>query len=373
MSYKRREHWSIGEVLNLLQDEFPEVTISKIRFLEGQGLIDPERTPSGYRRFYPEDFDRLRWVLIQQRDHYLPLKVIRERLDSGEVVFEEGGRFPDTGPEQRTLGFEDRGDEAPQGKVEVGPPEAPAQVEVAAAAATGVVAPNPIVAPAAEPVVAGAALASPEAVAAASATRKADPAAANPGAKTPEPKNPVPANPVPENPGPKKIAASPKAPETDNADAATSAPARPAKKSKKAAAKKDTRSMSAPVLSLSRDELLEEAGCTSSLLNELERHGLVHGRKAGSSIVYGGDAVEIAKIGHRFASHGLDPRHLRSFRLNAEREVGLFSQIVGPQFQRRAPEARQESREALDDLTELADSLRSILMAQLLHNEFPSA
>ena len=76
--------WSIGEVLSLLQDEFPEVTISKIRFLEGQGLIDPERTASGYRRFYQHDFDRLQWILTQQRDHYLPLRVIRDRLDAGE-------------------------------------------------------------------------------------------------------------------------------------------------------------------------------------------------------------------------------------------------------------------------------------------------
>jgi len=84
MSDQRENFWSIGEVLSLLQDEFPEVTISKIRFLEGQGLIDPERTASGYRRFYQRDFDRLQWILTQQRDHYLPLKVIRDRLDAGE-------------------------------------------------------------------------------------------------------------------------------------------------------------------------------------------------------------------------------------------------------------------------------------------------
>jgi DNA-binding transcriptional MerR regulator len=76
-----RSHLSIGEVLSLLQDEFPDVTISKIRFLESQGLVDPERTPSGYRKFYEADIDRLRWVLRQQRDAFLPLKVIKGRLD----------------------------------------------------------------------------------------------------------------------------------------------------------------------------------------------------------------------------------------------------------------------------------------------------
>jgi DNA-binding transcriptional MerR regulator len=74
-------HLSIGEVLAELRDEFPDITISKIRFLESQGLIDPERTPSGYRKFYDQDLARLRWILHQQKEHFLPLKVIKERLD----------------------------------------------------------------------------------------------------------------------------------------------------------------------------------------------------------------------------------------------------------------------------------------------------
>src|SRR5919112_947998 len=75
-----RPHLSIGEVLALLHEEFPDVTISKIRFLESQGLLDPERTPSGYRKFYEDDIARLRWILAQQRDNFLPLRVIKERL-----------------------------------------------------------------------------------------------------------------------------------------------------------------------------------------------------------------------------------------------------------------------------------------------------
>ena len=80
-----RSHLSIGEVLNLLQDEFPDITISKIRFLESQGLLDPERTPSGYRKFYEGDIERLRWILRQQKENFLPLKVIKDRLASGEI------------------------------------------------------------------------------------------------------------------------------------------------------------------------------------------------------------------------------------------------------------------------------------------------
>ncbi|HEY5834498.1 MerR family transcriptional regulator [Streptomyces sp.] len=80
---------SIGAVLSRLRDEFPEVTISKIRFLEAEGLVEPQRTPSGYRKFGAKDVERLAYVLRVQRDHYLPLRVIREHLDAldrGEQV-----------------------------------------------------------------------------------------------------------------------------------------------------------------------------------------------------------------------------------------------------------------------------------------------
>lgn len=81
MTAREPEHLSIGEVLAELSDEFPDITISKIRFLESQGLVNPERTPSGYRKFYASDLTRLRWILYQQKEHFLPLKVIKERLD----------------------------------------------------------------------------------------------------------------------------------------------------------------------------------------------------------------------------------------------------------------------------------------------------
>jgi DNA-binding transcriptional MerR regulator len=78
----RSSTMSIGAVLEALRPEFPDVTISKIRFLEEQGLIDPDRTPSGYRKFGHDDLERLRFVLAVQRDHYLPLRVIRDHLEA---------------------------------------------------------------------------------------------------------------------------------------------------------------------------------------------------------------------------------------------------------------------------------------------------
>ena len=90
MALAARDYQSIGEVLINLKPEFPDVTISKIRFLEAEGLIAPERTASGYRKFYEEDVRRLRRILRLQRDEYLPLRVIRERLEEDG----EGGRPP---------------------------------------------------------------------------------------------------------------------------------------------------------------------------------------------------------------------------------------------------------------------------------------
>jgi len=88
---------TIGEVLNQLRDEFDDITISKIRFLEAEGLINPDRTESGYRKFTPADIDRLRYVLRAQRDRYLPLKVIRselDRIDAGLPVEEPAPAAP---------------------------------------------------------------------------------------------------------------------------------------------------------------------------------------------------------------------------------------------------------------------------------------
>ena len=90
----RPSAFTIGEVLGLLRVEFPDVTISKIRFLEEQGLVEPDRTPSGYRKFSHDHVERLRHVLTLQRDHFLPLRVIREQLDAGAPGVPEPGPAP---------------------------------------------------------------------------------------------------------------------------------------------------------------------------------------------------------------------------------------------------------------------------------------
>jgi DNA-binding transcriptional MerR regulator len=86
-----RAYLGIGEVLAQLQAEFPDVSVSKIRFMEKEGLIQPARSPSKYRKFSPADVERLRYILTAQRDQYLPLRVIKDQLAAGE---EEPGRSP---------------------------------------------------------------------------------------------------------------------------------------------------------------------------------------------------------------------------------------------------------------------------------------
>ncbi|GAA1751964.1 MerR family transcriptional regulator [Luedemannella helvata] len=92
---------SIGEVLSRLRPQFPDVTISKLRFLEAEGLIEPHRAPSGYRKYSVAHLDRLRFILSAQRDRYLPLRVIREQLaalDRGERVVGVSVAQPSDGP-----------------------------------------------------------------------------------------------------------------------------------------------------------------------------------------------------------------------------------------------------------------------------------
>jgi DNA-binding transcriptional MerR regulator len=79
-----RAYFGIGEVIAQLRSEFPDISVSKIRFLESEGLIQPARSPSGYRKFGPADVDRLRYILTAQRDRYLPLRVIKDQLDADQ-------------------------------------------------------------------------------------------------------------------------------------------------------------------------------------------------------------------------------------------------------------------------------------------------
>jgi DNA-binding transcriptional MerR regulator len=157
-------HLSIGEVLALLLEEFPDVTISKIRFLESQGLIEPERTPSGYRKFFDDDVELLRMILREQREKFLPLRVIKHRIDTGEI--ERPDSTPARGlvdgrPSAANVAKHPAGGSTPRPSTTVAtvdPAPAPAPPPAAAPSApAAAVAPAPVAPPAAAPPVVAAA------------------------------------------------------------------------------------------------------------------------------------------------------------------------------------------------------------------------
>jgi DNA-binding transcriptional MerR regulator len=300
------DHLSIGEVLSLLQEEFPDVTISKIRFLESQGLIDPERTPSGYRKFYEADIERLRWILIQQREHFLPLKVIKDRLAD-----------PDAG-----------------------------QGELLLSDGT----PPPVAAPAAVPV----AQDSPAHVAQVVATATADLAAASAEAVLDD------------------VAAADAQPiwmvDLAKASAATKANAAVAE------ARLPLQSDSGPSeVSLTAQELCLAAEISRDSLRALEQYGLISGRSLGDAVFYDGDALIIASKSAGFLDRGVEARHLRMYKVAAEREAGFLEQLTMPLLKQRNPQARREAVELVEELSELGHDLRSALLRSNLRRHLDQA
>jgi DNA-binding transcriptional MerR regulator len=292
---------SIGEVLQLLQDEFPDVTISKIRFLESQGLIDPERTPSGYRKFYDPDIDRLKFILREQKDSYLPLKVIKGRLDAGEG----------TGPVVRPLPSAELTDGE---GVTTGEDSAPTE-PAAGAAATG--APGSDAAPdAAEPV-------APIVDGAASGERPSGPAARGEGAGA-------------TGSGPAGSTTGGEEPDL------------------------------MPSSSLTFDELVTASGLTPAQLREVERYGLVVGRPVGRTTYYDDEGLVIARLVAGFLRYGIEPRHVRMYRTAAEREAGVFEQVILPLVKQRNPHARAQALASLSELTQLGTGMRDAMMRQAL-------
>lgn len=304
---------SIGEVLGLLLEDFPDVTISKIRFLESQGLISPERTSSGYRKFYDADVELLRVILTEQRSNYLPLRVIKDRLETGEI--------DPTGEHLRPDGDADHDDgDRPDGDESDGEP-----VEVPSAS-----------------------------VAAHPAARQA--AAANSSAATPaespsDAESSAPAPGTASNPGPAGGA-------SDAAD--------------DAGTDSEATAKLMPGVLLDRAELCSMVGMTAAELEQLEGFGIVVAREGSSPALFGDDAVEIAKPACEFLRAGVDARHLRNWRTSAEREASLYEQLVTPRFRQRNPESHAEALAQLRRLDALGGSLRSAMTKQALRRHFES-
>lgn len=314
------DHLSIGEVLDELQREFPDVTISKIRFLESQGLIDPERTPSGYRRFYPPDLERLRWILLQQRDHFLPLRVIKERLDA----FGPNGA-PRIG--------------SANGGTQSTPPEHPptAHVDARLSPATPVAAP-------ATPVASG----TPPSPAATSAPARTPPSTPRPAQVTPRPAPP---------PQPKRPAIAELGDEADvEDDEERFGPVRPA--------------VSGPSSTdLTRVELLEATGLTDSQLDALESFGIVVSADGDDGRPrFDDENLAIAELAAGWYRRGIEARHLKMYAHFAEREAMLFAQVLLPYLRQRNPDAKAKLQGELEELTRLGRRLRTAMLRRALRH-----
>ena len=234
MSVPARAYLSIGEVLAKLRPDFSDITISKIRFLESEGLIDPQRTPSGYRKFTATDLERLRYVLQAQRDQYLPLRVIKENLDAMDR-----GLVP-----------------------------APAQGGVA---------------------------------------------------------------------GPRLATVD-----------GEFAPVHFSQESH---------------LRLSREELLQSSNLEEEVLIELEAYGLIEikGRH------FDADALAVARAVAEIAAFGIEPRHLRSFKSAADREIGLVEQVITPLLRQKGSDAKARAEEVQNELASLSVRLHASLVRAGLH------
>ncbi|MGY4103536.1 transcriptional regulator FtsR [Nocardia sp. R16R-3T] len=256
---------SIGSVLDLLRPDFPDITISKIRFLESEGLIRPERTPSGYRRFSIADCERLRFVLTAQRDQYLPLKVIKEQLeaiDSGAA----------------TLGVREARARAHSGR-------------------NGASEPGHVM-PDSEPT------ATP---------------APHSGARTAAPRR---LGIVPGEISPEEL-------RFDHE------------------------------IRLTRADLLAQAEIDEKFLADLIRANLISPSTAG---FFDEDAATLAKTAKAMAEFGLEARHLRAFKLAADREAALVAQIAAPIAKSRDAGARARAEETVRELAALSLTLHTCLV-----------
>jgi DNA-binding transcriptional MerR regulator len=363
-----RTYLSIGDVLSLLRQEFPDVTISKIRFLESQGLVNPERSPSGYRKFYDRDVERLRWVLRQQREHFLPLKVIRDRLAGTDGVPSDGDE--DT-PEIAVVSANGSGDLAVDGAHVAEPAMAGARrmppPAISEPRAVASVRPLPAPAPPAP-------IPSPRPVAAAALPASDPPAPEPPAADPPAPEPAVvaaPATPAPATPAPvvgrrAEPDAAPERPARQAPPERAMTPPASGTPDAEPAAPEGT----PPGTNLTIEELCNASGLSITEVASLEGFGLMEPVTVAGTLYYDDECLTVAKLVSDFARYGIEPRHLRLYRNAVDRELGLVEQIITPLLRQRNPEARKRAVDAAADLNRLGQQLRGALLRKGIRNQF---
>lgn len=295
-----RSYKSIGEVLGLLLEEFPNVTISKIRFLESQGLIEPERTASGYRKFSDAEVERLRYILREQETNYLPLRVIRDRLDeSGSLVRDATNSSSQLPRALRESSVVDVSEELPRVRV-ITPAvsfDETGDIEIVDESVTR-------------------------------ASERVHPAA-------------------------RRSSLRPSAASFTEGTGLT-----------EGTINTSTGRLGAASGLMSHQELLLSTGLSSNDVALLEQYGLISSAHAAGETLYDSAAQEVCALARAFLDQGIEIRHLKSWRLAAEREAALFEQRLLPLLRQRNPAAREQSTEILDSLLASAGALRNVLVRQ---------
>jgi len=387
-----RTYLSIGDVLTLLREEFPDVTISKIRFLESQGLVNPERSPSGYRKFFDHDVERLRWVLRQQREHFLPLKVIRDRLADGDLGDDAGtvrpnGKVAEPVHAAAVAGVASahaqeqptKADEEAMARILADASRRAARLPEQAAERRGlqVVAETDVaLRPPAEPVgprtdVTAERIRRTPAerrdAAMATSTRPAAPTVAGAGHS-----GRGNGTGIGTGTGTGTGTTLPRQPDTDVKQKPVTTPAdEGVGKSAEQSAEPTKTSAPSPAAvvtgaSLSEEELCAASGLSPQEVAGLKGFGLVESVNVAGIETYDEDALTVANLAAAFRAFGIEPRHLRLYRNAADRELGLIEQVVIPLLRQRNPESRQRAVEGADQLAALGQSMRATLLRQSL-------
>jgi DNA-binding transcriptional MerR regulator len=404
-----RRYLAIGELLDTLRPEFPDLTLSKIRFLEQQGLLEPERTPSGYRKFFSGQVERLWWILDQQRDGYVPLKEIRQRLASAEasgilsplsapapVPTDPGAKVTRLEPRTSALiapiplnrageasnarsveELEDHDhDEQHDPSLRHAPKEALGESRHPSSVARRVQQAFAVISASVEhPTGGGHEVGQPaRSENEGAATRRIETghaAGAGSAGRGPDRPSTV-AAPARNSAGTARQ--SPRQMDTSGASEHLAAVSDPGSVTPPAAAASVSRPLGSanPLISqytgasFTFDELVRASGLEPEELRQLESFGLLAGHAVLGATYYDEDALIAARAAKQFKAFGIEPRHMRIYRTMADRESGFLEQIVSPLVHRRQDAARAVAADQLEDLIALGTQMRLVALRRLL-------
>lgn len=340
-----RPYLSIGEVLELLKDEFPEVSISRIRVFESHGLLQLERTASGYRKFYDADVTHLRMILREQG------------ASDGALARPENAGLAGSRAANRAVSnsSDDGGDDEHVDLHSGALPGEPERRHPASFATTRRAQGARL-----RPSASGgdANLVEPLVVAASARSSSTPPVQA----------------PAPPGEAPASLTAEPmvQEPTTALVDeqsprlALVIAPTAPVAGRAEPLGSRNPLATNPSALSLTLEELCRSAGITTEQERELEGYGLIRGRAVFSTTYYDEDALLTCRLVAEFAKHGVEPRHLRMYKLAADREAAFFEQVVTPQLRRRNADAKDRAIETLGELVKLGEQMRVVALRQVL-------